>query len=53
MKAHPGILSCLLTIAFQEKIPGRAIYIEESKKITSSYVVYNVNRFENIYFICK
>ena len=29
MKAHPVLLSCQLTIAFQEKITGRAIYVLE------------------------
>ncbi len=31
MKAHPVILSCLLTIACQEKIAGRAIYVFERR----------------------
>lgn len=37
MKAHPVILSCLLTIACQEKIPGRAIYVLELYKVICPY----------------
>ena len=48
MKAYPVILSCLLTIAFQEKITGCAIYI---------YIIYkmivNPNTLQIVYYCMR